>query len=96
MSPRGTLARDWTVPKQMHDCSSRATGPWGPRKESASIMAVISKVMLVGVLAPAYSRCDSVVMTGPYIISILPWGDRATAPHPTEVSPSERRVPPSV
>ena len=36
------------------------------------------------------------VMTGPNIISILPWRDRAMALHPVEVAPLTRWVLPSV
>ena len=66
---------------------SRATGPWSPRKNRASMMADISAVLLDWVLAPVNARWASVVMTRPNKTSILPWRDHATALHPACVSP---------
>ena len=44
-----------------------------------------------GVVGVSFGTCQarggSVVMTGPNMTSILPWGDRATAHHPASVSP---------
>ena len=48
---------------KIHDCSLGVTGPRGPRKANASIMAVNSAVLLECVLAPEKARWASVVMT---------------------------------
>ena len=76
------LARDWTVPKQIlaaclesykiYERALRATGPGGPRKESASTILESSAVLLEWILLPAYARCASVVMTRPKMIFFLP------------------------
>ena len=74
----------------------RITGNRAARKDNASVIAVISAVLLEWVLAPEKARWTSAVTTGPNIISILPLGDRAIAHHPVKVSPSTTWVPPSV
>ena len=52
-----------------------ATGPWRPRKDNASIMAVISAVLLECVRTPKKARWASVLTTGPNIhrFSIWKW-----------------------
>ena len=72
-SPSCTCVRARIVPKQtpaactwnhrkIQECASRAFGPWGPRKESASTRADISAVLLEWTLAgpqrwPTFQRC---------------------------------------
>ena len=79
MSPRGTFARDSTVPKQMLpaclESQENHEQPRGPRKESASTILESSAVLLKWILAPAYARCASVVITGPNMIYTLPSGE---------------------
>ena len=77
-------------------CEPRATGPAGPRKDSALIILEKCAMLLVWSPGPAYARCASVVTTGPNMTYSLPSGERATAPQPAVVSPSVEWVPPSV
>ena len=65
--------------QKMQACEPRATGPVGPRKDSASIILESSAVLLVWILAPACARCTSVGTTRPNMTGSLPSVERATA-----------------
>ena len=71
LCPSKHWQRAWNQ-RKTHERESRATGPWSPRKESASTMADSSAVWSEWVLLAAYARCASVVMKGPDMIQVLP------------------------
>ena len=76
----------------IHYCSSRATGPCGPRKDDASIMAVISAVLM-----ECSGTRESPMGLGGYDGTKqdkdAPTRGSGIIRHPASVSPSKTRVP---